>query len=330
MELLEEDEHAECPFFSSIKRMFSHAEIKKEHEPEEAHESPFYTVTDEEPMDPESIYDPLATPTAVFHGLGDACIFPGPIQLDKEIQKGTGAYATCIEVGLPSLGELFNNLEHVAEKSCQKLLENEHFQGDFNVVGVSQGGLLARYIVEECDIKGKVRNLVTLAGPHMGVDSVPHCTSGWFCDFCNSIIKKLVYIPFIQNWVVPAGYFRDVNNMAEYLKRSVFLPKMNNELSHPGSYSDFRKEKFTALNAAMFVKYASDSVLYPRETAWFQELDQNGKLLPLNATDFYNKDYIGLRNLTESGKAHFLTFAGDHIQTTKEEIQDIIIPFLKQ
>lgn len=57
-------------------------------------------------------------------------------------------------------------------------------------------------------------------------------------------------------------------------------------------------------------------MIYPKETAWFQQLDQHGKLLPLNETEFYQQDFIGLKSLTEAGKAHFVTFPGDHLQFT--------------
>jgi len=40
---------------------------------------------------------------------------------------------------------------------------------------------------------GKVRNMVTLGGPHMGVDKIPHCFDGVVCDMVNAIARKLVY-----------------------------------------------------------------------------------------------------------------------------------------
>ena len=40
---------------------------------------------------------------------------------------------------------------------------------------------------------GKVRNIVTLGGPHMGVDAIPHCFEGIACDIVNTIAKKFVY-----------------------------------------------------------------------------------------------------------------------------------------
>lgn len=84
-------------------------------------------------------------------------------------------------------------MEKVANISCEKVKNNTDFHGDFNVIGLSQGGLLARYIVESCDMPGKVRNMVTIGGPHMGVDKIPHCFSGVVCDMVNAIAKALVY-----------------------------------------------------------------------------------------------------------------------------------------
>jgi hypothetical protein len=44
---------------------------------------------------------------------------------------------------------------------------------------------------------GKVRNFLSIGGPHMGVDAVPQCLSGVFCDVINWVAKKFVYESFI-------------------------------------------------------------------------------------------------------------------------------------
>lgn len=141
-------------------------------------------------------------------------------------------------------------------------------------MGLSQGGLLARYITEECDMPGKVRNMITLGGPHMGVDALPHCFRGLACNLINFVIKRFVYLDFIQNWVAPAGYFRDVNNMKTYEEKSVFLPAINNEeeTTHQGIFTDMaslRKSRFMNINKAMFIMFSQDTMIYPKETAWF-------------------------------------------------------------
>jgi len=164
---------------------------------------------------------------------------------------------------------------------------------------------LARYIAEECEMPGKVRNLLTMGGPHMGVDAIPGCFTGFACNVANFFAKKLVYTNFAQNYFAPAGYFRDVQNYDSYVKDSVLLSSLNNEKKNTWhvDHNDLRTSKFSDLNGAMLVKFDSDSVLYPKETAWFQSLDKDGKtVLPLNGTKFYQDDFIGVKALNEAGK----------------------------
>lgn len=255
-----------------------------------------------------------AIPTAMFHGLGDMCINPGIGQIDRVIAKGTGGKVECIEVGLPSVGEVLNNAQHVAEVSCDKIAKNPIFKGEFNVIGLSQGGLFARYIVEECKMPGKVRNMVTIGGPHMGVSAVPHCFHGFICDILNNVIDHIVYMKLAQQFVVPAGYFRNTKDMEHYKKGSVFLPALNNELDNPDAAAADRKARFSALNGAMLVMFEKDTMIYPKETAWFQSLDAAGeKVLPLDQTDFYNKDYIGVKTLDDAKKITKVSWPGDHL-----------------
>lgn len=156
------------------------------------------------------------------------------------------------------------------------------YDDEFNVIGLSQGGLLARYIVEECDMKGKVRNMVTIGGPHMGVDKIPHCFEGVVCDMVNKVAKALVYDSTVQNNLVPAGYFRDPANLDGYKKGSVFLPALNNEIEQTSDKAMARKSRFEALNGAMLVRFTNDTMISPSYTAWFQPHDEHDKVLPLN------------------------------------------------
>lgn len=177
---------------------------------------------------------------------------------------------------------------------------------------------------------GKVRNVVTLGGPHMGVDAIPHCLSGTACNIVNGIAKKLVYTNLAQDWIAPAGYFRDVNDFKDYQKKSVFLPALNNEKTNPSAYSQLRASKFADINAGLFVMFSDDTMIYPKETAWFQGLNEKGEVMKLEDQDFYKNDYIGLKTLNEAGKISFKEFKGDHLQFTTTDIKETIIPFLKK
>ena len=69
-------------------------------------------------------------------------------------------------------------------------------------------------------------------------------------------------------------------------------------------------------------------MVYPKESEWFHQLDENNQVVDLEDTDFYVNDYIGLRSLNEAGKVEFVSVVGDHLQFTDEDIENTIVPFL--
>ena len=269
-----------------------------------------------------------AIPTAVFHGLGDACIYPGMHRFTKELGEGTNDYAKCIEVGNGSITSMTDNFMDQAEKACNNLLADEKFAVDeINVIGLSQGALLARYIVESCPIQGKVRNWASIGGPNMGVTDIPHCFSGPFCALVNSVARDMVYSSLVQNMIGPAGYFRDTYHLDKYVAGSVFLPHLNNEEDDEDAKAA-RKARFSALNGALLMMFTEDTMVYPKESEWFQELAADGTVQPLEDSDFYKNDYIGLRALNEANKVTFSSVVGDHLQFSQDDIDNTIIPFL--
>lgn len=263
----------------------------------------------EEDQIPDAVYETIvnenAVPIAVFHGLGDNCMNPGMKNFTKEIGQKTGnAYSKCIKIGAAggTIDSIFMNFEKQAEEGCKRINEDPNFQGEFNVVGLSQGSLLARNIVSRCQMKGKVRNWLSIAGPNMGVSDIPHCFSGFICKMVNSFIRDLVYSKIAQTFVGPAGYFRDPAHMTQYLKNSVFLADENNERGTDEAKAAV-KERFSALNGAMLVMFSEDTMVFPKESEWFQQLDSTmSKTQPLEESAFYKEDWIGLKALTDAKK----------------------------
>jgi len=78
----------------------------------------------------------------------------------------------------------------------------------------------------------------------------------------------------------------------------------------------------------MLVMFTEDTMVYPKESEWFQELNGLMKVQPLEKSDFYKEDYIGLRSLNEAGKVQFVSIDGDHLQFSQANITDTFIPFL--
>ena len=270
-------------------------------------------------------------PTAVFHGFGDECNFPGMWEFTWELSQGTGAYAECVEIGGDGIGEgsltsIFSSFKWQAEQACEKVKANKHFQGEFNVVGLSQGGLLARSIVQQCDTNETVRNFVTLGGPHRGVAASPNCFSGFYCDIINYTIDTFVYFPTIQDFIAPAAYFRDPEQLDTYYKYSIFLPYLNNEKD----FDQKSKDRLVAVNKAMFGWFSQDTVIDPPETAIFGELQIDRSVKDVHDTDLYKNDLIGLAQLEAANKITWKKIEGNHLQFTEDFVQHELIPFLMQ
>lgn len=74
--------------------------------------------------------------------------------------------------------------------------------------------------------------------------------------------------------------------------------------------------------------FSEDTMVYPKESEWFQELDKFGRVMPLENSDFYKNDYLGVKALNEAGRIQFVEVVGDHLQFTADDINNTIVPFL--
>jgi palmitoyl-protein thioesterase len=267
-----------------------------------------------------------AYPVAVFHGIGDSCLInPGMGRITEFFSKSLGGvYAKCIETAGGPL-DWMTSFKGQAQEACDIIKSDPNFAGDFSIVGLSQGALLGRIVLEACDMPGRVKRFVSIGGPHMGVGAFPHCGGGFICKLVNNVIGSAVYYSYIQNHVGPAGYFKDINHYNSFLGVSP-LADINNENQHKNnSY----KERFSNLEKVVLIKFASDTMIIPKETAWFQFYDQNKQVAKLEDSEFYKNDYIGLRKLNEESKIHFVELPGDHLRFNNDDIEKYMIPALK-
>jgi len=59
-------------------------------------------------------------------------------------------------------------------------------------------------------------------------------------------------------------------------------------------------------------------MVQPMDSEWFEFYapGQDIEVIPLNKSDIYTQDWIGLRELDTSGRLDFLSVVGDHLQFT--------------
>ena len=201
---------------------------------------------------------------------------------------------------------------------CKQLLSNAALDGGFNAIGLSQGGLLLRGLVQRC-AGLHVHNLVTFGSPHQGVGAVPGCTAQTDsnCRLVHSLVSIGVYVPWVQAVLVVAQYYKMYTNMHSYLKASLFLADINNERTPANSTYVSALAK---LNTLVLVKFDRDTTVVPAESAWFGFFDANGTVV--SRRNFPSHSGLGLDKMEDAGKVVFLGIdaAHMHISTADWEL----------
>ncbi|KAE9459383.1 hypothetical protein C3L33_08709, partial [Rhododendron williamsianum] len=285
-------------------------------------------------------YSPNVEKLEMAHGTPGLCLYG--IRLKKFVTSQENAlvasavyfrYSTGLNMNSLTEGDGIGRLLFMMNSSNQKwchccacvlmLWLNARFSGDGNVIG--------RGVVEFCDGGPPVKNFVSLGGPHAGTASVP------LCGVSVAIISLPLYLmlkEFKTNLVceahlAPSGYLKLPNNIPAYLEKCRFLPKLNNEL--PDERNATYKERFTSLQNLVLIMFEHDTVLIPKETAWFGYYPEGAfdPVMPPQQTKLYVEDWIGLKSLDDAGRVKYVSVPGNHLGISSGNAQKYIVPYLE-
>lgn len=266
-------------------------------------------------------------PLIIWHGLGDSYDADGLTSvgdLAQEINPGTFVYNIRISNDSSSdrRATFFGNVTEQVQTVCDDLATHPILSKarSVNALGFSQGGQFLRAYVERCNTPA-VHNLVTFGSQHNGIDKFQGCsTTDWLCKGAESLLSANTWSNFAQSGLVPAQYFRDPEDLGNYLNYSNFLADINNERKEKDqSY----KTHIKSLNKFVMFVFEKDVTVQPKESGWFAEKNAtSGVVTQLRDRELYKEDWLGLRKLDEKGGLVFKTTSGKHMQLSDEVLEE--------
>lgn len=263
-------------------------------------------------------------PVVFWHGLGDNYNSSGFWRL-KEILNETfpSIYVHSVYIDTnPSedkRASYFGDSQKQVELVCEQLRNIPELENGFDALGFSQGGVLFRAAIEKCPYLN-VGTFITFGSPNMGVLELPHCqdSKDWDCKMRNGIVRKYIWRDSIQKTIIPALFFRNPSEYTLYLEHSHLLADINNE--RPESFNESYVTNFRRLENYVMVNFEDETVIVPRESALFQDIDPiSGDVIPFDETIVYKENLFGLQDLHTLGRIHYETFEGDHMQITNDD-----------
>ena len=207
------------------------------------------------------------------------------------------------------------HLEAQRQRLCQALTEMAPvwgLGGGFALLGVGQGGLLARMLVQRgCAGAPEVRTLVSLLAPQQGVVRPPADRTTWSGP--QGVARLLEgelgdpYAAKAQQRVAYAGYWHDPAQPARHRAASTLLAPLNGEAANASAATAAGAARLRALEAFVLVGSSRDEYIVPWQSSFFgfyadgEAGTPDANVVLLRDSRGYQEDRLGLRTLDERG-----------------------------
>jgi len=213
------------------------------------------------------------------------------------------------------------NMDRNVEVFAAKVRGDPKLKNGFHAVGFSQGNSIIRGYIQKYN-DPPVNTVIHVHGTIVGVAGFPQCNpdDNIWCKFLASLSGDFVYNMVAQQTFFQANYFRDPKKVDTDYKKYSQLAVWNNE--GPGGVNQTLAENFGKVDKFVMVKALADTMVFPNEGEWWGAFAPGdySKVLPMNQTEWYQKDLFGLKTADKAGKIHFESTPGNHLQFSVENL----------
>lgn len=271
-------------------------------------------------------------PVVLWHGMGDTCCLPTSMgSIKRQIERRVpGTFVYSVKVGDSIFDDFIRgflgNVDADITQICEKVANISELSNGYHAMGFSQGGQFLRALAQRCP-NPPMRNLITFGGQHQGVYGVPNCDPSLkVCDLLRQIATSLLYQKEVQDNSVQAEYWHDPLDPQRYNSSNIFMTDINNERTINEEYRTNLKKLWNFV----MVQFTEDTEVTPRESEWFGFYDdgQAKTLHTLENSTLYTEDRLGLKEMNEQGRLVKYAIKGNHLQISKEQLDDIIDKYI--
>jgi palmitoyl-protein thioesterase len=263
---------------------------------------------------------PVFRPVVMIHGLGDT--YQGSLSviaasMSRDLFPNLRTFSAEPGGFIFSMAKPF---EIMVMDFAKEIREIPSLKKGFNLVGFSQGGLIARAYIEKYN-DPPVFNFISFHAPQMGI------------SHCPGLFVQSIPCEYAVHWglLTVKDYWRGVDENGEFSKDSYLSWKSSlQDINNEGEMiNKTYRENLISVNRYVLVKAERDQVVLPPESEWhgYHPWGEMSKVLTMLETDDFKEDRIGLKTLYDNQRMVMIKTSGGHLQFNRDFWSEYIMPF---